>query len=214
MVRLLAVDAAGAVAAAAFEDGVAIATAENGDGRADRLPERIRACLVQADWRPDDVQLLACNVGPGGFTAVRTGVAATKAFALATGCPVLAVGSLDAIAEQARQRFPDRSLRVVLRAGQGGWFVFDVDAGGQGSGPRLEAGLPAAPEGGLLVGPEQPAGQDIRADALDVGRLALRLLRSGAVPIEGKALLPVYLRDADARPGAGRSLLDTMAGAA
>ena len=33
-------------------------------------------------------------------------------------------------------------------------------------------------------------------------------------PIEGQALLPVYLRDADARPGAGRSLLDAMRGAA
>ncbi len=50
---------------------------------------------------PEDVDLLACTVGPGSFTGLRSGVSTIKGLALATGKPVVGVSTLEAIAMNA-----------------------------------------------------------------------------------------------------------------
>ena len=47
----------------------------------------------------DDVELLACAVGPGSFTCVRIGVALVKGIAFARNIPCVAVSTLDELAE-------------------------------------------------------------------------------------------------------------------
>lgn len=46
----------------------------------------------------DDIDLIACSVGPGSFTGIRIGIATVKAFADAKNIPVVGVNSLEALA--------------------------------------------------------------------------------------------------------------------
>ncbi len=53
--------------------------------------------LALAGRAPQDVDLLACTVGPGSFTGLRMGVSTVKGLALAWGTPVAAVSTLAAL---------------------------------------------------------------------------------------------------------------------
>ena len=46
----------------------------------------------------DNIELIACSVGPGSFTGIRIGIATVKAFADAKNIPVVGVNSLEAMA--------------------------------------------------------------------------------------------------------------------
>jgi tRNA threonylcarbamoyladenosine biosynthesis protein TsaB len=51
---------------------------------------------------PSAIDAVAVSVGPGSFTGVRIGVSAAQGIALATGCRLVPVGTLEALAETAR----------------------------------------------------------------------------------------------------------------
>jgi tRNA threonylcarbamoyladenosine biosynthesis protein TsaB len=67
---------------------------------AQTLAPTIAEILATRGFRPQDVNLVATTVGPGSFTGLRVGVTAAKAFAYAVGADVLALGTLEVIAEQ------------------------------------------------------------------------------------------------------------------
>lgn len=50
---------------------------------------------------PEEVDLLACTVGPGSFTGLRIGVSTVKGLALAMSAPVVGVSTLEALAMNA-----------------------------------------------------------------------------------------------------------------
>lgn len=50
---------------------------------------------------PEEVDLLACTVGPGSFTGLRIGVSTVKGLALAMSVPVVGVSTLEALAVNA-----------------------------------------------------------------------------------------------------------------
>lgn len=58
---------------------------------AEKLQPAVEKVLDQQKLSVDDVDRLACCIGPGGFTSVRVGVSATNAWAFAKGIPVAAV---------------------------------------------------------------------------------------------------------------------------
>ena len=64
----------------------------------ERLMVAIDRALGDAGWNVRMVDGLAVSVGPGSFTGLRIGLAAVKGVALAVGCPVAAVPTLDAMA--------------------------------------------------------------------------------------------------------------------
>ncbi|MBM4397898.1 MAG: tRNA (adenosine(37)-N6)-threonylcarbamoyltransferase complex dimerization subunit type 1 TsaB [Deltaproteobacteria bacterium] len=61
----------------------------------------VSALLARHGLSPPDVDLFVTSVGPGSFTGVRTAMATLKGLAYATGRPLAAVGSLEALAHPA-----------------------------------------------------------------------------------------------------------------
>lgn len=56
--------------------------------------------LQQTNQKVADIDLLACNIGPGYFTTLRIGIAVVQALALALHKPILAANSLELLAFQ------------------------------------------------------------------------------------------------------------------
>ena len=65
---------------------------------AELLMPRVDRALQDAEMTPGDLDLIVCSRGPGSFTGLRIGMATAKGLALGTGCPLVSVASLDAIA--------------------------------------------------------------------------------------------------------------------
>lgn len=211
--RILAIDGAGPVAVAALVDGqdgwqLAASVARSSGNDADRLPGHAARCLDAAGWPIGSVDLIACAVGPGGFTSIRTAVALARGLALAAGLPVQPVTAFQALAAAARREDVDGALRVVVPSGRAGWFVQDIAPDRAPAPPQLVESVPHAPAGMRLVGAGCPEALALVADARDVALAAAERVAAGERPLEGSALVPLYLRGADARIGAGRSLLD------
>lgn len=88
--------------------GVAIVNKEAGliaEGRlnvrsthSERLMTEIAHLMNMASLRIDDMDVFAVSIGPGSFTGLRIGLSTVKGFAFATGKPIVAVPSLEALA--------------------------------------------------------------------------------------------------------------------
>ena len=226
--RILALDPSPTAASAAVvEDGHVLSCqwSEPGSRLADGLMPAVLAAIHAAGGDFFDIDAIAVPVGPGGFSAVRVGVAAARGLALAADRPVLAVGTLDVVA-QAAGADPAAPLAVVLDAHRGELFckLFDGDLS-----PLGEA-VCESPEGVARLLPDsirRLAGDgtgllahylskaltrtDVQPDAVAVAEVAFRRLAQGDRPRPGHTLTPVYLRAPDARLSAGRPLVGAAA---
>ena len=81
----------------------------------------LQALLDDAGLRWADVDAIAFGSGPGAFTGLRTACSVTQGLALGLGCPVIALDTLMAVAEDARQRAPQ-----ACPAGQTVWVLQDA----------------------------------------------------------------------------------------
>lgn len=198
-------------------------------GHAERLPGLLLGVLADAGLTLDGIDLLAVTVGPGSFSGIRTGLAAARGIALVTGARAIPVTTLEALAVRTlADSDPTEQLPIVAvrDARRGQVFIQRFHADGRPADlPRVL--MPAAAAADLhgpmrLVGDGVPlllphlttdqvariqAPPDGVAGAEGVAMAALAALARGDEPIDGFALAPLYIRDADARPGAGRSLL-------
>lgn len=107
--------------AAVLDDGEARATIAYADlkGHAERIFGALDGALAQARLGRGDIEVLACDVGPGSFTGVRVGIASLKGIALALGLPCVGVCSLEAMAAAA---FAEGA------AGEGDVVISTIDA--------------------------------------------------------------------------------------
>src|SRR5688572_659244 len=117
------------------DDGVchAHATADPGRTHAERLPGELVDALAATGRTLADVDLFAVVSGPGSFTGLRVGIAAIQGLALATGRPVVAVPTLEALAAPLlRQAAADRLVVPCLDGQRGEVFLaaYEADAGG------------------------------------------------------------------------------------
>ncbi len=67
-------------------------------GQAEALPGLVQDVLESAGVKPDELDALACTIGPGTFTGVRVGIALVRGMAVVLNKPVLGVTSLEALA--------------------------------------------------------------------------------------------------------------------
>jgi tRNA threonylcarbamoyladenosine biosynthesis protein TsaB len=222
-VLLLALDSADSTCSAALWDSARPAATAllghrqlaAGRGQADDLVALIDDLLQALGLEYAALDLIAVNHGPGSFTGIRSAVAAARGLALAAGLPVLAVGSLEALATAV----PDGpgTLVAALDARRGQVYLqsFDRQRRPQGA-PALRtprqspAELPAGPlrlvgSGAGLIRAELPADRAVvtlsaEVDARWVAKRAADRLVSGETPQDGGTLHPLYLRPPDARP--------------
>jgi tRNA threonylcarbamoyladenosine biosynthesis protein TsaB len=99
----------------AFDTATDVATSallEDGDllgertGRPASLLEDVDALLGDADAEPSELRRIVVGTGPGSFTGLRMGLAASRALALALDVPVAGVSTLDALAASAPGALP------------------------------------------------------------------------------------------------------------
>lgn len=96
----LAIDASTDILSVALmkEDGWAEASLDLGLGHAERVMELVDSCLSRSLTARSELGLVACARGPGSFTGLRIGMAASKGIAAGLGLPWISVPTLDALA--------------------------------------------------------------------------------------------------------------------
>ena len=101
--RLLAVDTATEACSAALQvDGRVLSRLDTaGRSHTQQMLPMVHGLMAEAGLRFADLQGLVCGVGPGSFAGVRIGVGFVKGLALSLGLPVVAVSSLEMLAQDA-----------------------------------------------------------------------------------------------------------------
>lgn len=216
---LLALDSATSVSSAALCDDaggiLGYRRGDEGPDQADRLIELIDGVLRDAGLDYGGIDVIAVNCGPGSFTGIRAGVAAARGLALATGRPVVAVNSLEALAAVLGPQSAGTIVAALdARRGQVYLQMFDHELVALGE-PRaavpesvrlagLQAPIRLAGSGAPLVRaalPDEVAvlQESVPTDALGVARRAIARLAAGERPVPGATVKPLYLRPPDAR---------------
>ncbi len=102
--RILAIETATPASSVALgDDATAVALSLQLDrrGHVGFLIPAIDFCFHRAGWSPADIDLVAVDVGPGGYTGIRAGISTAQGVAAAIGLPVVAVSSLTTLALRA-----------------------------------------------------------------------------------------------------------------
>jgi tRNA threonylcarbamoyladenosine biosynthesis protein TsaB len=105
---------------ALIEHGVLLgerALAQRGRRHAQALALETAELFQAAQRSPRDCQGVAVSIGPGSFTGLRIGVVFAKTFAYSVGCPITAVETLAALAEESP---PDVTALALIADAQRG----------------------------------------------------------------------------------------------
>lgn len=119
--RVLGIETAtGASSVALVEDRKLVASASReGSTRHERfLVPALDFCFSQAGWRPEQLDAIVVDAGPGLFTGIRVGIATAQGLAAMIGVPLLAASSLDALAVRAATRHRRIWSVVDVRRGE------------------------------------------------------------------------------------------------
>jgi tRNA threonylcarbamoyladenosine biosynthesis protein TsaB len=183
--------------------------------------------LAQVELDPGDIDVVAVDLGPGLFTGLRVGVSTAKGLAQALGLGVVGLSSLDVLVDAAAGLGHRGLVLSAVDARRGEVFATlrDVTIS---DGPPVEILAPAlfAPDalaGALADLGGQPVlavgdGAQRYADVLGAVDgvtcvtgalsappastllgLALALIDRGDVPVPAQDVVPIYMREADAR---------------
>lgn len=102
--RILAIETSGRRGSIALGRGASlldeVVFATDRERARDLLPS-IEAAVQRQGWRPPDIEHCYLSNGPGSFTGLRVGVTFARHLALATGCRLCAISSLDVMAQNA-----------------------------------------------------------------------------------------------------------------
>ncbi|WP_306117306.1 MULTISPECIES: tRNA (adenosine(37)-N6)-threonylcarbamoyltransferase complex dimerization subunit type 1 TsaB [unclassified Roseitalea] len=190
-----------------------------GRGHAERLMAVIGAVMARADIDFAALDGIAVTIGPGSFTGIRVGVAAARGYALALDVPATGVTTLEALAMQAVAEIaPDAPFGTVIQGGRGQLFIqhFGPDGAARDepaaiaeteAAGRIDAGT------ALLVGNGAgPAAASIAASgraapcaAIDRPVGTIEAVARAGMRFSHRPV-PLYLREADAKPQSGFAL--------
>jgi len=198
------------------------------------LTPALEHLLAQLDLAPSDLGVVGVDIGPGLFTGLRVGVAAAKGLAQSLGIGVVGATSLDILTAGAAAAGLRGLVLACVDARRGEVFaaVHEVDVAGAAPSVRLATGL-FAPED-LVAALDEFADEPLHAvgdgalryaDLLravpgadpDAPGLAfpppsalLHLVRArldaGEPPVGPAAVVPLYMREADAKSNFARAV--------
>jgi tRNA threonylcarbamoyladenosine biosynthesis protein TsaB len=228
---ILASDTSTSLGSVALRGPEGIVLRENLDRdkpHSETLLPAVERILIRAGVTRKDVQAIAVGTGPGAFTGLRVGLATFKAWAAASGLPLIPVVSMDAVAwpllkegssvvvlADARKgevyaayypflengALPRRQGEVMLIPHDrvSDWIVSLKDPGAR----MVGTGLSLLEEKGLLDGLEKVGGGSGEPDAVWVLALAEIFFSLGRT-VDPSGLIPCYVRPPDAeKPSPG-----------
>jgi tRNA threonylcarbamoyladenosine biosynthesis protein TsaB len=204
------------------ESGVQAAFTLQGRRRhVESLTPAIEHLLTQVGLVAADLSAVAVDLGPGLFTGLRVGVASAKGLAQALGIGVIGLTSLDILARAAADAGHAGPVAAVVDARRGEVFAAVTGGGAKMLGPALYGPDDLAQAlAGLGVGPITAVGDGALRYATVIGAvsgvtvvtgdlthpppqtllaMARRLLEEGAPPVDPGGVVPIYMRDADAK---------------
>jgi tRNA threonylcarbamoyladenosine biosynthesis protein TsaB len=185
-----------------------------GQSHSERLLPMVRATLAEAGLALPQLDGLAFGAGPGSFTGIRIGCGVVQGLAFGADLPVIAVPTLEALAQEARRRHGwtavaaclDARMREVyfaMYAADGdAWRALMEPVAAAPAGLRLPMahtgtfgagnGYAAYPVLGVELG-LAAVDADVRPTAQSIGELALPRLAAGEGIAAARAL-PFYVR--------------------
>jgi tRNA threonylcarbamoyladenosine biosynthesis protein TsaB len=198
------------------------------------LTPALQHLLTQLDLSPDQLGVVAVDIGPGLFTGLRVGLAVAKGLAQSLDIGVVGATSLDILTAGAAAAGLRGLVLACVDARRGEVFAAVHDIG-DGSGPpveRLGVGLFTPPDlvtvlgrfGGAPVhavgdGALRYADELRKVVGLDPGSaglgfpppaalldLARARLDAGEPPVPATAVVPLYMREADATSNFARAV--------
>jgi tRNA threonylcarbamoyladenosine biosynthesis protein TsaB len=182
--------------------------------------------LAQVGLAPHQLNVVAVDLGPGLFTGLRVGVAAAKGLAQALGIGVIGASSLEILFRAAAHAGHSGRILAAVDARRGEVFAAfgDIDATGHvGEIESTQLLSPAALSSILAEHDEQPVlaigdGAQRYADVLEAVTgvrcvrsalswpppstlldLAAERLGRGETPVDPASVVPLYMREADAK---------------
>ena len=187
-----------------------------GQKHSERVLPMVEALLSETETALSDCSAIAFGAGPGAFTGLRIACGVAQGLAFGVDRPVVAVGSLQALALVAAEAVPGaRRILVAIdaRMQEAYWALYAAGDGApvELSGPALASAAELlsacrmhAPDlvagNALRAFPEFAAGAgcttaaDVRAGAGAIARLARRTVDAGGAVAPALAA-PVYVRD-------------------
>ena len=99
--KILSIDTSSDICGVSIlENKNAIITLDNNTGRthSENLMPMIKTAFNETNLSLKDINLIACNIGPGSFTGIRIGVASSKAFHDSLQIPCVGISSLESLA--------------------------------------------------------------------------------------------------------------------
>ena len=213
--RLLAIETATEACSVALVDGDRRLQRQEIGARvhAAALLPWIAELLAEAGLTYGDLDGIAVDRGPGGFTSIRLGLGVAQGIGLAHDLPAWPVSSLAALAHAARPAGYSGRLLAALDARMGevyaGWFEFDHEqmqaigdeilCAPDALQPLDDSPFIAAGNAFSSYGPElrSALGPGLEAEPENAWPTALAVadLAIGVKPVAAHELEPIYLRD-------------------
>ncbi len=131
--KILAIETIDISASAALlENEVVLATSvlEPNQRSAQFLAPMVRDLLTTQNWKPTDVDLVVVAQGPGSFTGLRVGIAFAKVFSYAAETEIIALNTLDILADITPSEFSRVSIALDAQRGQVAARTYERDADG------------------------------------------------------------------------------------
>ena len=156
----------------------------------------IEGALKDVELRINDVDFIACVVGPGSFTGIRIGISTVKGLCFACGKQALALTSFDCIAYAEREK-----ALALVDAGHGNYYACPFEKGVRGEPVFLsQEELVVYQEKGFrfLSGKPLAVGSEI----VDTAQGLLEAAKKNAHALhDANALAALYLRKSSAEEG-------------